>query len=78
MSPIFLRPATDAPMAVVAGGEESDEFRRQARDFAAEWGAFGVEADVLIVPGTDHFTVLDTLAEPGHPTLAAARRLLGI
>ena len=78
LSPIFLRPATDAPMAVVAGGDESDEFRRQARDFADEWGKAGVEADVLIVPGTDHFTVLDTLAEPGHPTLAAARRLLGI
>ncbi len=78
LSPIFLDPATTAPMAVVAGGEESDEFRRQARDFAAEWAGHGVEAEVLIVPGTDHFTVLDTLAEPGHPTLAAALRLLGI
>ena len=67
LSPIFLRPATTAPMAVVAGGDESDEFRRQARDFAAEWGRQGVEAEVLIVPGTDHFTVLDTLAEAGHP-----------
>ena len=78
LSPILLRPATTAPMVVVAGGDESDEFRRQARDFAAEWGAFGVEADVLIAPGTDHFTVLDTLAEPGHPTLLAAMGLLGI
>ena len=78
LSPIFLDPATAAPMAVVAGGDESDEFRRQARDFAAEWGRAGVESEVLIVPGTDHFTVLDTLAEPGHATLAAARRLLGL
>ena len=78
LSPIFLEPATTAPMAVVAGGDESDEFRRQARDFAAEWGRFGVESEILIVPGTDHFTVLDTLAETGHPTVAAARRLLGI
>ena len=78
LSPIFLEPATAAPMAVVAGGDESDEFRRQARDFADEWRAFGVEAEVLIVPGTDHFTVLDTLAEPGHPTLRAAIGLLGI
>ncbi|MCY4546886.1 MAG: alpha/beta hydrolase [Defluviicoccus sp.] len=78
LSPIFLEPATTAPMAVVAGGDESDEFRRQARDFAGEWRAFGVEAEVLIVPGTDHFTVLDTLAEPGHPTVQAALGLLGI
>ena len=55
LSPIFLEPATDAPMAVVAGGDESDEFRRQARDFAAEWETHGVESEVLIVPGTDHF-----------------------
>lgn len=78
LSPIFLEPATSAPMAVVAGGDESDEFRRQARDFAAEWGKAGVESEVLIVPGTDHFTVLDTLAEPGHATVAAAKRLLGL
>ncbi len=78
LSPIFLQPATAAPMAVVAGGDESDEFRRQARDFAAEWGRRGVESEVLIVPGTDHFTVLDTLAEPGHATVAAAHRLLGL
>ena len=78
LSPIFLQPATTAPMAVVAGGDESDEFRRQARDFADEWGRAGVDAEVLIVPGTDHFTVLDTLAEPGHATVAAAKRLLGV
>ncbi len=78
LSPIFHTPATRAPMTVVAGGDESDEFIRQAGDFAAEWRKAGVEADVLIVPGTDHFTVLDTLAEPGHATVAAARRLLGI
>ena len=78
LSPIFLAPATTAPMTVVAGGDESDEFVRQAGDFAAEWGRAGVEAEVLIVPGTDHFTVLNTLAEPGHPTVAAAKRLLGI
>ncbi len=77
LSPILLDPASPAPMAVVLGGAESDEFHRQAEAFAATWRKAGVASDVLTVPGRDHFTVLNALAEPGHQVLAAAHRLLG-
>jgi arylformamidase len=78
LSPMFLPPASRAPMTVVVGGTESDEFHRQADDFAAAWRKVGVSADVLVAPGRDHFTVLNALAEPGHDVLAAATRLLEI
>ena len=35
-------------------------------------------AEVLNVPGRDHFTVLNALTEPGHDMLTAAVRLLGL
>ena len=78
LSPMFLTPATPAPMVVVVGGAESDEFHRQAEDFAAAWRKSGVSAEILVAPGRDHFTVLNALAEPGHDALMAARRLLGL
>ena len=78
MSPMFLSPVSRAPMTVVVGGTESDEFHRQANDFAAAWRDIGTPADVLVAPGRDHFTVLNALAEPDHDVLAAATRLLGI
>ena len=77
-SPAFAVPPTKAPMVVVAGGAESVEFVRQADDFASAWRAHGVEAEVVVPDGLDHFTVLDTLAEPGHAVCHAARRLLGL
>ena len=78
LSPMFLPPVSRAPMTVVVGGAESEEFHRQADEFAAAWRKTGVAADVVTAPGRDHFTVLNALAEPGHDVLAAANRLLGI
>ncbi|WP_149536853.1 alpha/beta hydrolase [Siccirubricoccus phaeus] len=71
LSPRFLPPPGGALHAVV-GGAESTEFRRQARDFAAAWGGTVEE-----LPGCNHFTVLDPLAEPesGLAQRAAAMAL---
>ncbi len=78
LSPMFLTPASRAPMTVVVGGAESGEFHRQAEEFATAWRKSDVAADVVTAPERDHFTVLNALAEPGHDVLAAAKRLLGI
>ena len=78
LSPMFMTPATRAPMTVVVGGTESEEFHRQADDFTRAWRDTGITADILTVPGRDHFTVLNALAEPGHELLTAAHGLLGI
>ena len=68
LSPRFLpRPATERALHVVVGGAESDEFLRQGRDFAAAWrGSFAA------LPGLNHFTVLDPLADPGSALVARA------
>lgn len=45
------------------GGEESAEFIRQSRDMATLWGARGVETQVEVLKGLNHFTVLDPLRD---------------
>lgn len=67
LSPALL-PAPGRPLIAVVGGEESSEFLRQSREFAALWGG---RAEMLA--GLNHFTVLGPLSEPRHPlTMRAA------
>jgi arylformamidase len=66
LSPRF-RPAPAGEVHAVVGAAESDEFRRQTRDFAAAWGGTAEE-----IPGANHFSVLDPLTDPGSPLVARA------
>ncbi len=75
-SPLFWPlPAKDRVLVAAVGGAESSEFLRQSRDIATAWSKAGLAAEDLVVPGADHFTVLDALADPGS-TLAAKVRAL--
>jgi arylformamidase len=78
LSPVFMTPPNPAPMIVVYGGDESDEFDRQAKNLADAWRTPDAPAEVLNAPGRDHFTVLNALTEPDHDVLKAAFRLLGL
>lgn len=51
-----------ARVMLVVGGDESGEFHRQSADMAAGWAELGPE--VVVVPGRNHFDVIDALAEP--------------
>ena len=48
----------------VVGAAESSEFLRQSREMADLWGGKGVETRFEALPGLNHFTVLDPLADP--------------
>ncbi len=69
LSPRLL-PSPGLPLHAVVGGAESDEFRRQSRDFADAWGGTAEE-----IPGANHFTVLDPLTDPDHPLTARAAEM---
>ena len=64
------RPTVTAPLVVVAGAEESSEFRRQAQLLAGAWR--GQVRSLLLLPGLNHFSVVDALAERGQPLHDAA------
>jgi arylformamidase len=74
LSPAFLPPATRAPLMTCVGGDESSEFHRQNALLGERWR--GVLAGDIAMPGRNHFSVLDGMAEPGSPLFAGARRLM--
>lgn len=67
-SPHHMVPSGSAPPLLLAAGEyETPEVHRQQADYAARRRAAGHNADTLTVPATDHFTVLDRLADADDP-----------
>lgn len=46
------------------GSEESGEYHRQSDSITKVWGEHGTETKMRIVPGANHFTVINTLADP--------------
>jgi arylformamidase len=72
LSPLFIQPPVGgARLHAVVGGEEGPEFLRQSRSIAEVWGGTWE-----VVPGANHFTVLDPLTNPASPMVRAALRLL--
>lgn len=59
----------------VAGGDESEEFRRQNGLVLQSWGEHSVPR-CQILPGLHHFSILDTLAQPGKDLHHMAQNLL--
>ncbi len=73
-SPLFGRvPLPGSNFVAGVGGAESDEFLRQSRDLAAAWS--GIKAECVVVPGANHFTVVDELSRPGSAMIERILRL---
>ncbi|HXF44706.1 MAG TPA: alpha/beta hydrolase [Burkholderiaceae bacterium] len=70
LSPVYLPPATDAPVLVAVGAEESSEFRRQSALLAARWSRNVLRS--IEVEGRNHLTVCDALADADSPLFTAA------
>ena len=62
-----------AKLVVAAGGNESSEFQRQSRVLAEAWAPQAAPA--LILPGLDHFSIVDSFAERGQPLYEATLAL---
>ena len=74
VSPVFLPPATRAPLMTCVGGDESSEFKRQNALLRERWRG-AVAADIPML-GKHHFSVLDGLATPSSALFAGARHLM--
>ena len=76
-SPLLWPPPPKSRTLVAAvGGDESSEFLRQSRASSPRRGRkAGLETECLVVPGTNHFTVVDELAKPGSALFGAVVRL---
>ena len=70
LSPAWMPPVSTAPLVTAVGGDESSEFHRQTRLIRERWPA-NVRFDVPM-PGTNHMTVVDGLADPASALHRAA------
>ena len=64
-SPARLPAPRHGTLYTVAGGDESAEYHRQNRLIQEAWGARRVPVCELL-PGLNHFSVLEALVEPSH------------
>ena len=62
-SPLFMEPATDAPQLVIAGGDETPEFKRQSDAYRERFRTEARSVERYDVPGENHFGELERLAE---------------
>ena len=62
LSPATIPPATTAPLYTAVGGEESEEFKRQNALIARTW-RYAFAGDIPM-PGCNHLTVVEELANP--------------
>jgi arylformamidase len=67
LSPILLNLVSNAPFIAAVGGAESDEFRRQSLDYADHWRDRRKPIEYMELPGLNHFTAVEALADPQSP-----------
>jgi len=66
------------PVLVAHGTDESPEFQRQARDFAAALERTGRPVRLLTVPGCNHFEINASLGDRTSPMAQAALAHMGL
>ncbi len=74
-SPAFLPAPHGKTLYTVAGADESSEFLRHNQLIADAWGTDVVPVCEAL-PGLNHFSVLEALAQPGHRLHELAKQLL--
>jgi acetyl esterase/lipase len=70
------RPVVQKPMAIIHGGAELPELRRQSREFYTMRAEAQAPGPLLHIPGADHFRVIEALRQPGGIMLRVAAELL--
>ena len=77
LSPLRHLDKLTTPVIVAYGSEETPEFQRQGRDFAAALKSAGKPVELVVGEGYNHFELNETLANPygalGRAVLAQIR-----
>jgi arylformamidase len=77
VSPAYWPVPEGSSLEAWVGADESSEFLRQSRFVAERWAAAGAATRYVVLPGLNHFTAPDPLADPGSDMTQALRRLCG-
>lgn len=63
-SPLALAPGGPGRLLLAVGGEEGPEYLRQSEDLAAAWRQHGIDVEVKVLEGQNHFTIVEQLSDP--------------
>ena len=72
-SPLYMARASDAPLLLVVGGDESAGFHEQSDRLADAWGNSCRRLDL---PGRHHFSVVEGLAEGDSALFGAVKAMI--
>ena len=76
-SPVLTARATQTPLLVTWGANESAEFARQSTDFHNRWTADGGQSELLAQAGGDHFTAIHGFEDAASPLCQWMVRAVG-
>ncbi len=68
--------APSCPLLLAVGGSETDEFRRQQRDYVAKLKAQDVVLESMEPEGLNHFTIVEAFRTPGTALSDAVLKLI--
>ena len=68
------QPTLGLPFVVAVGAEESGEFKRQSQVISDAWPN---ARQPLVLPGVNHFSIVDAFAERGQPLFDSTLALFG-
>ena len=77
-SPIHVPPERDVPLIITFGGDETEEFHRQAEVYAERCRGNGLAPDVLKLAGINHYTIVEALGVPDHELTRAIHVQMGV
>jgi len=75
VSPLYWPLKPGRTFDAFCGELESDEFKRQSHTLAQAWGQAGAQTRSGEIAGTNHFTVIDALADPQSAMTARVAEL---
>jgi arylformamidase len=70
-SPILHIPESAPPLLVAYGDNETDEFKRQSEEYLDAWKPKGLEGEILILQGKNHYEVVDGFLDAESPLCSA-------
>lgn len=64
LAPIRNMSRRNVPMLLFVGGNELPELQRQSRDYETLARAAGLDVTLAVLPGLNHYTIMEQLASP--------------
>jgi arylformamidase len=77
-SPVRLEPSNSCPLIIAVGEAESTEFNDQSKEFYTCWKDKGIDNQLLQLPGQNHYSIVETIADQQSSLHQALRQLMKI